>query len=290
MMREILVRNFDSTNPDPVLDLRGCRKRGMVDAMMKKFFVIFILLLLIPASLRAANMVRAFTCLTGGTTGCLDKISRTEITNGDFSLVMVGNVFYFYQYDSTATDAESSPSFIRPDDYSSAGVWKLSKVHTSELPSPISNVIFGGFGTSKVICSDGSGNLADCSSLKDANKYSSWTFDPKAVCDGDVDRLFLMSAHGGNGIKIKAWKISFQADPTTELDLDLKRADAWIGVANAAVMDVLDTTSGVASESNEANINSDTVVAEGKVIYLEFGTAYTATGQQVIFEMWYKEN
>lgn len=33
-MREILVRNFDSTNPDPVLDRAGCRKRGIVDAIM----------------------------------------------------------------------------------------------------------------------------------------------------------------------------------------------------------------------------------------------------------------
>jgi len=32
-LKEILIRNFDSTNPDPVLDLSGCRKRGMVDAI-----------------------------------------------------------------------------------------------------------------------------------------------------------------------------------------------------------------------------------------------------------------
>lgn len=29
---EFLVRNFDSTNPDPELDRSGCRKRGMVDS------------------------------------------------------------------------------------------------------------------------------------------------------------------------------------------------------------------------------------------------------------------
>lgn len=31
---EFLVRNFDSTNPDEELDRSGCRKRGMIDAVM----------------------------------------------------------------------------------------------------------------------------------------------------------------------------------------------------------------------------------------------------------------
>ena len=33
-IREILIRNFDSTNPDPGLDRAGCRKRGICDAVM----------------------------------------------------------------------------------------------------------------------------------------------------------------------------------------------------------------------------------------------------------------
>ncbi len=31
---QLLIRNFDSTNPDPDLDRQGCRKRGMCDAVM----------------------------------------------------------------------------------------------------------------------------------------------------------------------------------------------------------------------------------------------------------------
>jgi hypothetical protein len=31
---EFLLRNFDSTNPDPDRDRMGCRKRGMCDAEM----------------------------------------------------------------------------------------------------------------------------------------------------------------------------------------------------------------------------------------------------------------
>ena len=119
----------------------------------------------------------------------------------------------------------------------------------------------------------------------------SWSFDPDAVCDGAVDRLFLMtvaSTWAPEGITITGWRVSFEADPTTEADLDLKFADAFIGVANATVMDVLDTTAGVSSETSAANINGGAAVAVGKVLYLEFGTAYTETTHQIIFEMDYE--
>jgi len=119
------------------------------------------------------------------------------------------------------------------------------------------------------------------------HKY--WTFDPAAVCDGTVDRLLLFSLgdQAPDGITIDEWKVSFTQDPGTEADLDLKYANAFIGVAGATVIDVLDTTNGTSSEDTDANINGGAVIDEGKVIYLEFGTAYTATGEQMIFEIWY---
>lgn len=112
-----------------------------------------------------------------------------------------------------------------------------------------------------------------------------WSFDPKGVCDGDIDRLMLFTVRDPKGITITKWKVSFTQDPGTEADLDFKRADAFIGVANSAVMDVLDTTAGVSSETTAANINGGAVVAVDKVLYLEFGTAYTEAGEQIIFEM-----
>lgn len=120
-------------------------------------------------------------------------------------------------------------------------------------------------------------------------QHKTISFDPDAVCDGAVDRLFIMTVgdDAPEGITIDEWKVSFEADPTTEADLDLKYADAFIGVANAAVVDVLDTTNGASSEDTDANINGGAAVANGKVIYLEFGTAYTETTHQIIFEMWY---
>lgn len=120
--------------------------------------------------------------------------------------------------------------------------------------------------------------------------HKTWAFDPDAICDGDIDRLFLLTVgdEAPNGIIIDEWKVSYEADPTTEADLDLKYADAFIGVANAAVIDILDTTTGTSSEDTDASINTDgSAIANGKVMYLEFGTAYTETGHQVIFEIWY---
>lgn len=120
-------------------------------------------------------------------------------------------------------------------------------------------------------------------------QHRAWSFDPDAVCDGAVDRLFLMTVgdQAPEGLVIVEWKVSFEADPTTEADLDLKYADAFIGVANSAVIDVLDTTAGVSSEDTNANINGGAAIANGKVLYLEFGTAYTETTHQIIFEMWF---
>lgn len=118
--------------------------------------------------------------------------------------------------------------------------------------------------------------------------HYTWAFDPKAVCDGTYDGLFLMTVgiDAPNGFVVTAWKLSFEADPTTEIDLDLKRADAFIGRANSAVMDVLDTTAGASSESTASNINGGVSVANGKVIYIQFGTAYTEANHQCIFELW----
>jgi hypothetical protein len=117
-----------------------------------------------------------------------------------------------------------------------------------------------------------------------------FTFDPKSVCDGAVDRLFLfkVGAWAPKGITIRAWSVSFEADPTTEVDLDLKRATAFIGVGSAAVMDVLDTTTGASSEATASNINGGAVVANGQCIYLEFGTAYSETGHQIIVTIDYE--
>jgi hypothetical protein len=150
-------------------------------------------------------------------------------------------------------------------------------------------VLFNGTGgkSGKKAAGTGSARLVD-GVLGVVPVHYMWSFNPKAVCDGTIDRLFLMTIgpDAPSGFKISKWSVSFDADPTTEADLDLKRADAFIGVANSAVVDVCDTIAGVSSESTAANINGDAAVGLGKVLYLEFGTAYTDDNLQIIFELW----
>ena len=58
-------------------------------------------------------------------------------------------------------------------------------------------------------------------------------------------------------------------------------------MANAAVIDVLDTTNGVASEDTNANINSGAAVPNGKVVYLAFDSDPEGTCVQMVFDMWF---
>jgi hypothetical protein len=120
-----------------------------------------------------------------------------------------------------------------------------------------------------------------------------WSFDPKAVCDGSVDNLFLMyiGDEAPEGITIDEWKISFEADPTTEITTaSLNYADAVIGLANAVAFDTITTVNGTVTEDTDANINlvnAGAPIPNGKVMYLKFNTAYTETGHQCILQIWY---
>ena len=62
--------------------------------------------------------------------------------------------------------------------------------------------------------------------------------------------------------------VTCDANPTTELDMDLKWADAFIGLANATVIEAIDTTNGVTTITSGID---DADIASGKCIYLEFG-------------------
>jgi hypothetical protein len=81
--------------------------------------------------------------LTGGATGDLDSLDITgasapntyDLIEGDTAIVttIVGTAvnYYIYVFDASATDAESSPDIIRPDDYASAGVWRKADISTA---------------------------------------------------------------------------------------------------------------------------------------------------------------
>ena len=115
-----------------------------------------------------------------------------------------------------------------------------------------------------------------------------WTGDPAAAYAADT-QAYIMKVGDDypHGLTIVEWSLSCNVDPDVEPDLDLKRATAFIGLGSAAVMDVCDTTNGVASEDTASNINTDgSPVANGSIIYLEFDSDPAGTCDQMVFEMW----
>ena len=62
----------------------------------------------------ATNTAYYKQALTGGATNALDGINGTSLKNLDIAYVMVSNVLYVYQLDSTSGAAESSPDVIAP--------------------------------------------------------------------------------------------------------------------------------------------------------------------------------
>lgn len=97
--------------------------------MKKLFYLLFVLLnIFIFSSSTYAKNFYPVTVLTGGGTGALDKLSVADLNDGDAALYanITGTTVTFdvYVFDVDGTDAESSPTVIRPDDYSTGGVWR----------------------------------------------------------------------------------------------------------------------------------------------------------------------
>jgi hypothetical protein len=116
--------------------------------------------------------------------------------------------------------------------------------------------------------------------------YTHQPFDPVTVGALTNKRLpiaFSVGQMAPNGMIIGRWGLSFDADPTTELAGDLKYADDFVSAANSAVIDVLDTTAGVSSETTASNINGGAAIASTKTLYIQLDNAYAETGHAVIF-------
>lgn len=119
-------------------------------------------------------------------------------------------------------------------------------------------------------------------------KHLSVSLDPGAWYDSDTELfLFTIGDDYPEGIIIDEWKLSCNVDPDVEINADLRYADAWIGLANAADIDEIDTTNGVSTEDTDANINSGSAVANGKVVYIGFDADPEGTCVQMSFEMWF---
>ena len=102
---------------------------------MKKCICLILMACLVPTiSFGAGTNFRAYSTTIGNVTGALDNTPVANIENEDVAIV--GDTgMYVFDINSTAT--EKLPWFIRPEDYSSAGVWELT--HSFYLLSIISS-------------------------------------------------------------------------------------------------------------------------------------------------------
>ena len=160
-----------------------------------------------------------------------------------------------------------------------AGDVTVTSTHNIEVDT-VENQLVIDFGSGG---DEGDGEAAFSPILK-----GSIAIDPGAWYDTDT-QVFLteIGDEAPNGIIIDEWKCSCDVDPDVEINANLKYADAWIGLANSAVIDAIDTTNGASSEDTDANINGGAVVANGKVIYIEFDADPEGTCVQMIFTMWW---
>jgi hypothetical protein len=104
--------------------------------------------------------------------------------------------------------------------------------------------------------------------------------DPNTAVDTDICLIPSLDA----AITVTKIVVTCNADPATEIAGDLKYADAFIGMANAAVINDFDTTNGVRVDSSISNGN----VASGKCVYLAFDATPEAAILQICFDITYK--
>jgi len=89
--------------------------------------------------------------------------------------------------------------------------------------------------------------------------------DPDAVYQNDAEVCLWPSTDAA--ITITSYKVTLDADPTTEIEFSLKFADAFIGLASATVIDDSATVAGATSVTSGFG---DATVPAGRCIYLLF--------------------
>lgn len=155
-----------------------------------------LLLAALPAG--AANEARVFTGLTGETTGTLDNVDIYDLTNGDIGLVVVSNVFYVYQYNSTSTSCspEVSPTYIQPKNFSSTGCWHLVGHRAATLDTGRTANPCWSFQDSNTTDSDVNGKIClDCSTTGSGAEDCHFIFSTQV--DGTLSARLKITANGG---------------------------------------------------------------------------------------------
>ena len=90
---------------------------------MKKILLISFAILVLPSLCFGETTFRGAISISG-----LKSLSLSIFADKDVTFVQTDGIFYPYVFDIAATDTESSPTYIRPDDYSTAGVHVLQSI------------------------------------------------------------------------------------------------------------------------------------------------------------------
>lgn len=101
--------------------------------MKNRLLSLLLIFLLVPAIGFSATHKPA-SCLTGGTTGCLDAIDGSTISAGDHAKAQASGIVYYYTA-STNGAGESSPDIIVPDTNPGNINWDLDGVYAATLQS-----------------------------------------------------------------------------------------------------------------------------------------------------------
>lgn len=245
---------------------------------MKKIAFVFFCILALVSTAEAQNKVRAYTALTGGGTGALDKTATAELADKDIAMVVTATDLYFYSFDSDATDAESSPLVIRPNDYSSAGVWKLVSFNAlayrssgtesfltlvtqaSRAPTASSYELYveGGYwrfnenGTEKTLFME--------------DQIVATIYKPNSLDDAQRDHFWIWKNTSGKTFKVTGWYGISTAD---DVNLDIREEDAD-GQNDVTVDAVTIATNGTSLYyGSDSTITADTI-EDGHLLYLDF--------------------
>ena len=73
------------------------------------------------------------TALTGGTTGCLDKIDGANLADQDIAIVSISTYFYVFVLDEDSGATESSPNIIAPDSNAGNKRWIQVDVYSRSV-------------------------------------------------------------------------------------------------------------------------------------------------------------
>ena len=217
------------------------------------FAVIILIVSLCAPNADAQTKFRAFTELTGGGTGALDKIPIADLANGDIAFVATATNFYVFSFNSASTAAESSPWYIRPNDYSTAGVWVcINLVGPAIEVSPQD---------------DGYIQFSPATSGE-----STWWFGPNHDSGGDDDDPVEVRQSATPGTDVR-WRINKDGSVTFYGNIGLANGElikngtnGRIDLAGAGQTNNEDLTFDFETTANEVALGSSTGVAQLRMV------------------------